>query len=56
MQYSNNFLNAITFEISLDKRAYFRKVYNLLDIAGEMGGLSTALRYFSILVILVSQY
>ena len=39
MPYNNNFWNAITYELSLNRREYHRRVYNFLDFLGDLGGL-----------------
>ena len=39
MPYANNFWNAITYELSLHRKEYNRKVYNFLDFLGDLGGL-----------------
>ena len=41
--YNNSFQNSITFEMSQTKRVFVRKVYTVLDIMGDLGGLSGAL-------------
>ena len=43
MPYDNQFQNAITFEVSLDQKKYYRTVYGTLDFVAEIGGLFSAL-------------
>ena len=43
MPYPNNFWNAITYEISLNRKEYHRRVYNYLDFLGDLGGLMSAI-------------
>ena len=43
LPYSNMMWNAITYEMSLTRRAYSRTVYNSLDFLSEIGGLFSAL-------------
>ena len=39
MPYANTFQNAITYELSLHRKEYNRRVYNFLDFLGDLGGL-----------------
>ena len=39
MPYENRFWNAITYELSLHRKEYNRRVYNFLDFLGDLGGL-----------------
>ena len=34
-----NIYNAVTYEVSRDRKHYYRKVYNSLDLLAELGGL-----------------
>ena len=43
LPYDNLFHNAITFEISLTNVVYYRRVYSVLDLMGDLGGLLGAL-------------
>ena len=39
LPYKNMFWNTITYEVSLDRKEYFRKVYGTLDFIRDIGGL-----------------
>ena len=39
MPYANNFWNAITYELSLHRKEYHRRVYGFIDFLGALGGL-----------------
>ena len=39
-----NFLNAITFEMTLAKKIYWRRVYATLDLIADIGGLVSSIR------------
>ena len=39
MPYNNTMQNAITFEMNLSKKMYFRRVYSTLDFLSDIGGL-----------------
>ena len=39
LSYDNSFQNSITFELSLTRHEYTRKVYSFLDYLGEIGGI-----------------
>ena len=43
LPYNNMFKNAVTFELSQNKRVFVRNVYTVLDIMGDLGGLFGAL-------------
>lgn len=43
LPYSNRMWNAITYEMSLTRQAYHRKVFNSLDFLSAVGGLFSAL-------------
>ena len=51
MPYPNTFQNAITYEVSLDQRFYYRQVYTSLDFLSETGGLFTALSRLCLVII-----
>ena len=53
LPYLNNFINAITYEVSLTRTTYRRRVDSFLDILGEIGGLFGALTPFFSALILV---
>ena len=44
MPWRNQFQNAITFEMNLNKKKYFRSVYSFLDFLSDLGGLFGATR------------
>ena len=44
MPYRNQMQNAITFEMNLNKKKYFRRVYSFLDFLSDLGGLFGATR------------
>ena len=46
----------ITYELSLSKIMYERKVYNYLDFLGSIGGLFTALLKIMGMFVIVFQY
>ena len=39
MGYNNRVWNGVTYEISLNSRRYFRRVYTIMDLMSDMGGL-----------------
>lgn len=39
LPYKNLFHNAITFEVTLTNTMYVRRVYNFLELVGDLGGL-----------------
>lgn len=41
--FKNRWQNALTLEMSLNKKHYFRRVYSGLDFAADMGGLFGAI-------------
>ena len=43
LPYQNNWHNSITFELTMDRRDYFRKVYGVLDLLSDVGGLFGAI-------------
>ena len=44
LPYKNNWQNSITFELSMDRKDYTRKVYSILDFFSDVGGLFGAIR------------
>ena len=54
LPYKNMFWNTITYEVSLDRTEYFRKVYGTLDFIRDIGGLFAGIAaLFSPIVLLV---
>lgn len=51
LPYKNNFLNSITYEMSVNKRDYVRQVDTILDLFGDIGGLMGALTMFCYMII-----
>ena len=43
LPYTNNMQNAVTFEMNLTKKMYYRSVYSSLDFISDIGGLFGAL-------------
>ena len=57
MNHDNNFQNALTLEMSLKKKFFFRSVYDTLDFAADLGGLSSAIRaIFTLILVTVNSY
>ena len=56
LNYENSIHNSITYELSLDKLVYYRRVYSVLDLLGDMGGLLSALGLLCQFLVNVSQY
>ena len=56
MPYKNNYQNALTYELSLDKHFYYRSVYSSLDFLSELGGLFSAFGRFCLLIITAFNY
>ena len=56
LPYKNRFQNSITYEMSLNKQDYFRKVNTVLDLLGDVGGLMGALTVFCSLIISCFQH
>ena len=52
LPYTNNFHNAITYELNRDKVIYLRRVYSFFDLLRDIGGLFSAI--FSLCSILVA--
>ena len=48
--------NAVTIELNLDQKVYYREVYSLLDFLADVGGLLGALKPFFMGLILVLNY
>jgi len=51
MPYLNSFQNAVTYEMSLTKNQYYRRVYSILDFASEIGGIFTTFGSAFLLII-----
>ncbi len=56
LPYLNKFHNSITYEISLDRRDYFRRVYGVLDFLADVGGLFGAISPLCFIIVLCFQY
>ena len=56
LPYPNDFLNAITFEMNLGKKVYFRRVYSSLDFFADIGGLFAACRVACLAILMLSNY
>ena len=58
--YLTNWRTALTFEMSVDRRVYFRKVYSTLDFLSDVGGIYSALApiltFFLIIINFWSSY
>ena len=52
----NNFLNAVTFEVSTDHTVYKRKVYNILEFLSKLGGLFGAFAKVCIIFISIVNF
>ena len=46
----------MTFELSLNQKQYFRRVYSLLDFLSDVGGLYGALSPFCMLLIVMVNF
>mmetsp|Transcript_4913 Transcript_4913/g.6517 ORF Transcript_4913/g.6517 Transcript_4913/m.6517 type:complete len:95 (-) Transcript_4913:695-979(-) len=46
LPYENNWHNALTLEMSLTRKDYYRRVYSGLDLAADLGGLFSAISPF----------
>mmetsp|Transcript_25997 Transcript_25997/g.32415 ORF Transcript_25997/g.32415 Transcript_25997/m.32415 type:complete len:160 (+) Transcript_25997:827-1306(+) len=51
LPYANTFWNAITYEVSLTQKRYFRTVFSLLEFFSAMGGLFAAFARICLLII-----
>ena len=56
MVYPNNFKNAITFEVSLNKNVHFRRVYSGFELLADVGGLFSSIRPVCILLITIINF
>ena len=56
LPYNNLFLNALTYEHSLDKIGYYRSVYSMLDFFSAIGGLFSAFGRTCLLAITALNY
>ena len=54
--FPDNVQLAITYELSQDLTIIRRKVYNLLDLLGDIGGLAGALRALFTVAVIIFQY
>lgn len=43
--------NAVTFEMSLSNNRYFRRIYSIMDIVAELGGMFSAIGSITLLII-----
>ena len=51
LPYLNKIQNSITFEMSLNKRKFYRQVYSFLDMLGDVGGLFGAMCPFCAILV-----
>ena len=56
LNFQNNMLNAVTFELSLSLDVYERQVFSLLDILSDIGGLYGSLKVIFYIVITFFQW
>ena len=56
LNFQNNILNAVTFELSLSLDVYERQVFSLLDILSDIGGLYGSLKVIFYIVITFFQW
>ena len=56
LPYQNRFQNSITFEISLNRTSYYRRVQSTLDVLGALGGLFGAISPIFMLVVRAFHY
>ena len=56
LNFANNMLNSVTFELSLSLDVYERQVYSLLDILSDIGGLYGCLRGIFHIIVLFFQF
>ena len=56
LNYKNNMLNSVTYELSLGLEFYDRQVYNLLDILSDIGGLYGALSAIFFFIVSIFQF
>ena len=56
LPYPNDFHNALTFEMNLGKKVYFRRVYSSLDFFADIGGLFAAIRVTCLAILMLTNY
>lgn len=56
MPYDNDMHNAVTIEINLDHKVYFRVVYSLLDFLADVGGLLGAIKPLFLGYVVIMNY
>ena len=56
LPYKNNFLNSVTYEMSLTRLHYIRIVYSFLDLMKDIGGLFSAIGPIFGLIVNLLQY
>jgi hypothetical protein len=56
LPYQNFYRNSITYELSLNQIKYFRRVYSLLDVLADMGGLYGAISPLCFAIVLLFHY
>ena len=54
--YKNNWQNSITFEMSMDRRDYFRNVYSILDFVSDLGGLYGAISPICVISLVILNF
>ena len=54
--YKNRWQNALTLEMSLNKKNYFRRVYSGLDFISDMGGLFSAIAPICKILLIIFNY
>ena len=56
MSYENGFMNAMTFELSPNKRIFSRSVFSFLDYVAELGGLFASLSSLFAFILFIFNY
>ena len=56
LPYDNKFQNAITYEVSINQKRYFRSVYSIMDYFSQIGGLLSLFGSFCLLIITCLNY
>lgn len=56
LQYKNKWKNAITFELSMERLDYKRKVYSILDFFSDLGGLYGAITPICVILLVVCNF
>ena len=56
MPYTNRMQNAITFEMNLSKKIFYRSVYSSLDFISDIGGLFGAIQPLALAVLLIFNF